>query len=515
MSFISLLVCLAVTLNPVFLDRDAVIDKYVKEFNADDEELYSQVFTNDKAAQFLKDNIPLFDCPDSALCRTYYFRWWTYRKHIKATPHGYIITEFLPPVRWAGEYNSISCGAMHHFSEGRWLKDSKYLDDYIKFWANGPGKPRKYSFPASDGFLRYYLAHPDKELLADVYGGLKKNYGKWGNHRDSTGLYWQSDDRDGMELSISGRLSTDHTGYRPTINSYMYADAKALETMARILGNAEDEKLFKAKADTLKALIDNNLWDEKARFYKVIPRNGKFELSPVRELLGYVPWVYGVPDADKTDAWLQLMDEKGFKAKFGPTSAEQRAEGFEISYTGKACKWNGPSWPFATSQTLDGMADCLRRFGEATITKKDFMEVLDTYSNSHRMVREDGRTVCWIDEDLNPFTGDWIARTMILKGRGIKERGKDYNHSTFCDLVISNLIGLRPQLDGSLIVEPLLPEGQWDWFCLSDVHCAGHKYSIVYDKTGKHYRKGKGLRIYKDGKQVFKSKSYAVMAAIR
>ena len=29
--------------------------------------------------------------------------------------------------------------------------------------------------------------------------------------------------------------------------------------------------------------------------------------------------------------------------------------------------------------------------------------------------REDGRMVPWIDENINPFTGDWISRTR-LKG---------------------------------------------------------------------------------------------------
>lgn len=48
------------------------------------------------------------------------------------------------------------------------------------------------------------------------------------------------------------------------------------------------------------------------------------------------------------------------------------------------------------------------------------------------------------DENLNPFTGDWIARTrLIQRGKKIPERGQDYNHSTFCDLVISGLVGLR------------------------------------------------------------------------
>src|SRR5690606_26403057 len=88
---------------------------YIDAFNKYDEELYPQAVPNADAWVFLRENIPFFECPDKQLERTYYFRWWTYRKHIKQTPGGYIITEFLPDVPWAGKYNAISCPAAHHF----------------------------------------------------------------------------------------------------------------------------------------------------------------------------------------------------------------------------------------------------------------------------------------------------------------------------------------------------------------------------------------------------------------
>ena len=60
---------------------------------------------------FLSTNIPLFECPDKDFEQIYYFRWWTYRKHIKQTPDGFVITEFLPHVGWAGKHNTINCAA--------------------------------------------------------------------------------------------------------------------------------------------------------------------------------------------------------------------------------------------------------------------------------------------------------------------------------------------------------------------------------------------------------------------
>ena len=108
----------------------------------------------------------------------------------------------------------------------------------------------------------------------------------------------------------------------------------------------------------------------------------------------------------------------------------------------------------------------------------------------------------WIDENLNPYTGDWLSRTMLLQnGSVLRERGRDYNHSSFCDLVITGLIGLRPRKDNILVVNPLITEGMWDYFCLDNILYHGKIISIVYDKTGEKYSKGKGFFIFVDGQR--------------
>ncbi len=107
------------------------LKKHTDQFNNDDDELYANI-SNVDALSFLEKNIPLFECPDEDFERTYYFRWWTYRKHVKKTPDGYVITEFLPQVGWSGKYNTISCPGGHHYYEGRWLHDQKYLGQQRK-----------------------------------------------------------------------------------------------------------------------------------------------------------------------------------------------------------------------------------------------------------------------------------------------------------------------------------------------------------------------------------------------
>ena len=79
---------------------------YVHQFNQGDNELYIQYIPNDSASKFLENNIPLIDIPDKDLEKIYYFRWWTYRKHIKSTSDGFVLTEFLPEMGHAGKHNT-------------------------------------------------------------------------------------------------------------------------------------------------------------------------------------------------------------------------------------------------------------------------------------------------------------------------------------------------------------------------------------------------------------------------
>ncbi len=489
------------------------LDSYVEVFNQLDDELYVQSISNAKALAFLRKNIPLFECPDKQLEETYYFRWWVYRKHVKSTPDGFVVSEFLPDVPWAGKHNTISCAAGHHFYEGRWLHDPQILSDYARFWFGGGGNPRLYSFWAVDAIYRFYLVHPDRALIEALYPPLKDNFQKWEKEKcDETGLFWQIDDRDGMEASLSGRLSPDHAGYRPTINAYMYGDALALSKIAGILKIDQDAGYFSGKADKIKKLINERLWDDKSRFFKVIPKIGRNEFSDVRELHGYTPWYFDIPPKEYADAWLQLMDTKGFFAPYGPTTAEQRHPEFKINYSGHECQWNGPSWPYATSITLTGLANLLNTDSSAPISKADYMTLLKQYANAHKLTRRDGNVVPWIDENLNPFTGDWVSRTRLKTwkngtwdaDKGGKERGKDYNHSTFCDLIISGLVGVHPQDDGSLFVVPLVPDN-WNYFCLQDVRYRGKNVTIFYDRDGSRYKKGKGFFVLIDGKAAYHS----------
>ena len=478
------------------------LQNYVEKFNKNDDELIIQKIPNGKAFEFLSEEIPLIECPDKCIEETYYFRFWTFRKHIKETPDGHIITEFLQEVPWSGAYNSINCPAGFHIREGRWLKSADtVIKDYIKFWLNFKGDTNLYSMWYAHAVLEYCNLKNDFAFgeeclfkLIDIFKMREKCHLRQG------GIYWSHDGYDGMEYSISG------SGFRPTLNSYAYGDAVAIAKIAEKLGLFEIEHEFLNKAEEIKNAVNNLLWDKD--FYKVIPISEESEnlyterpmvneKYDVKELLGFIPWYFSLPEAGKEKAFCELLKTDGFKSEYGLTTAEQRHPRFmeEISHE---CLWNGPVWPFATSQVLVAVANLLQNYEQSVITKNDYYEMLLQYAKAHYLTRSDGKIVNWIDENIHPFTGRWLSRD-ILESWGWKtekggfERGKDYNHSLFCDLVLSGLFGIDIK-DGNLSVTPLIPDS-WDYFRVENLHVCGKRYKITYDKTGSYYKNGKGLKI--------------------
>ena len=89
------------------------------------------------------------------------------------------MSKFLPDVSWAAKLNTISCSAAHHFYEGRWLRDRKYLDDYARFWFRKGGNPRLYSFWAADAIRSRALVTQDQQLAIELLPDLVENYREW------------------------------------------------------------------------------------------------------------------------------------------------------------------------------------------------------------------------------------------------------------------------------------------------------------------------------------------------
>jgi len=276
---------------------------------------------------WMEANIPWFECSDAEFQEIYYFRWYSFQKHIVHTERGDLLSEFLFKVKWAGYGNTVSVAVPHQLREARWLRDPRLADDDARFWLSPDAHHnRDYSLALADSIRAVTLATGNDKLGIDLLPAMVDNYHGWEEtHQDKNGLFWSIDTRDGMEISISG------DGYRPTLNSYMYGDAKAIEMLAALHHDATLGAEFARKAEEQKQRVETQLWNSHDQFYEVISpaadsgirKQPKFKdrgttlaSANVRELIGYVPWYFDLPAPDHAVAWKQIYDPEGFAGAF-------------------------------------------------------------------------------------------------------------------------------------------------------------------------------------------------------
>ena len=490
--------------------RPADYRHYVEKFDA------SELAATHRAAPdewpWLVANIPLFASSNKQFEEMYYFRWFAFEKHVVHTEkYGYLITEWLhrPDLPLDGV---LSDAAPFHLGEARWLRNPRIAEDYARYWISPDARPRLYSFALAASVRDVTLATGDTTLGATMLPGLIANHQAWiaTQYDPSVGLFWSIDTRDAMEKSIGG------DGYRPTLNSYMVGDARAIGDFAKAAGEEAVAREYAAKASTLEQTIETKLWNPKDQFYEVVSpaadsgirKERKFKdngtvlkFAGVRELIGYIPWEYYDPAPSHGIAWKQLFDPQGFAGEYGPTTAERRSPRFRFP-SNDQCTWNGPSWPYATTQTLLALAHLLSGQPQPYIGDRQYYELFSNYIRGQHLKLADGRTIDWIDEDLDADTDEWIAKDILIRKHKQVGRGNYYNHSGFADPLITGMIGLRPRADRKLVLRPLLPPGEWSYFAIDGLPYHNHLLTIVYDETGKHYLRGRGLTVYVDGKRV-------------
>lgn len=474
--------------------------------------LNRQTWWDNRDWSWYKANIPFFESPDSEIDATYYYRWELVTKHLTygSAETGYTFTEFIDRPFWSGAYGAISCPLGHQLYEIRWLNDRRIVEDFARYWFEASGAaPRSYSNWYGDAVFATYLVSGDRRFLGRMLPHMETQYAGWiTEHWDSTKKMFHWDGmHDGMETNINSRLTADEfsgaDGYRPTINSYLYADATAISRAAALLGQPAKARDFAIRAADLKARVQQELWDPKREFFfhqfrtdeaggitagSLTYQSGPHAGNPHgREAIGFVPWQFNLPDAGYESAWRFLMDTAYFFSARGPTTVERHDPQFLISP--RCCVWSGNAWPYATTQTLVAMANLLNNYRQSVVTKADYFRLFDTFTRDQR---KGGRP--YIAEAANPDNGSWDGHDTFF-------HSEHYFHSGYVDLVITGLAGLRPRSDDSLEVAPLAPDS-WDYFALDNISYHGHQVAIVWDRFGSRYHRGAGLTLVADGRVI-------------
>jgi hypothetical protein len=138
---------------------------HIDTFNANDEENVKQFYPNDKSVGFSfakyvavrlsrqgnRKNV-LFSLVDVSK---------TYQENTRRTCCNMISSE----CSLSGKHSAISCPAGHHFREGRWRRDSGFLNDYAVLGLRKSRAIRTYSFWIADSILQHAAVTGNSDFL--------------------------------------------------------------------------------------------------------------------------------------------------------------------------------------------------------------------------------------------------------------------------------------------------------------------------------------------------------------
>lgn len=483
--------------------------------------LTQQYYGND--APWYADRIPLFQSSDSALNDVYYYRWQLFRAHQRDLgADGFISTEFLADVSWQlNPFASLNDATGFHLGEGRWLRDRRYAHDYVDFMyayhaeSATYGNDRHFSEAIADAAWRLYLVDGDLASLAPHLAAMRAIYDQWADHFDAAkGLYWVEPLYDATEYTIS---SIDASGgadgftggqaFRPSINSYMYANARAIARLAAATGDAAAAAQYDARADALRGNFTAGLWNDTLTHFVdryQVTNNYVAYWGPIRgrELVGLTPWNWDVApdDAAYAAAWAHALGTSELRTAAGLLGTVEpsyqyhmRQYRYDAVSGRRECQWNGPVWPFQMTSVLGGMGNLLDHYSaQGPVTRSTYVDLLRAYARLHYQDDDDdsagGRLL--LVEDYYPSNGSALV--------GLA-RSPHYFHSGFVDLVLSGLVGIRPRDDDDFLEVNPLADASVSWFRVDGVRYRGHDVSVQWDADGSHFGGAAGLVVEVDG----------------
>lgn len=291
------------------------------------------------------------------------YRWKIFRSHQRDLgANGYISTEFLDDVGWqTNPWASLNDATGFHLLEGRWCRDRRFKEDYATFMYSPNSNTRQFSESMAAAVWQGYLVDGVAQDAVARIDAMQAVFAAWEDSYDaSKGLYWVEPLRDATEYTIASIDATNGTdgftggyAFRPSINSYQYANAKAIASLAALQGGSMSGTVdsFESKAAAIKDRVQTALWN--STFEHFIDRfqvNNTFvrywDMIRGRELVGYVPWTHDLPDdtVEYAHSWEHILNSSQLAGQHGLRTVEPSYEYYMRQYryegTNPECQWS-------------------------------------------------------------------------------------------------------------------------------------------------------------------------------
>lgn len=166
------------------------------EYISHDDEMHEKDFVTQ--SEWLFQNVPFIETPDTLIDRVYYFRWKNLLACLsKRREDGRY--EFCESAPGSYYHKYIDCAQGAHVRDARWIKNTKYLNDYIDLT---PCEEAYWNYLA-DSVWQKYLLDSDKETLKRNFEKLLARFhSRDKNFNPDVGLYFTKGDNEGQEAGV-------------------------------------------------------------------------------------------------------------------------------------------------------------------------------------------------------------------------------------------------------------------------------------------------------------------------
>ncbi|MCD4818534.1 MAG: hypothetical protein K8S23_07560 [Candidatus Cloacimonetes bacterium] len=427
------------------------------------------IIESDKNWEKFFDSVPYFECSDKFLEKYYWYRWYGLRLFMMKNSYSYpCICEGPAYFRMP-----ISYSAQCHMRETRWMNDPKVAEgSFLNFIENQkengsyPGNlyplniTEKSFYHADFGtaIIEIYMVHPNINFLEKVYPSLVKYAEFFDRERDPEHCYLY-DVIDQMEtgqefmtrytsVDKEADLQMESGGIRlkgVDATCYQYGIRKALSFIAEKLRKNEEVKKWKEEAAKIKKAVLKFMWDaDEEMFFDVNPQNWK--RTNIKAAICFYPYIYDIADESHLKGFVKhLFNKEEFWTSY-PIPATALNEPLSSSFgewkdKRMNCPWNGRTWPMTNSHIAEALINTASKYDKSLKEKAGWF-----IKRTIEMMFLDGNLKYPNTfEHYNPHSG----KPCLYRGVN------DYQHSWIVDLIIKYVCGIQPQLDGTLLVEPL------------------------------------------------------------